>query len=117
MFGAVAFGFQDPNTLNFVELDPRYGTYSLNRFTFSWKTKLLTKDREFEMVELNPRDHPNYYPDTMDPEIRAILPPIKGLHTPKNPDEIVIVDNFASETAKTFQIKLSKCKQENLPIG
>ena len=50
------------------------------------------------MVDINPRDHPSFFPDDMTPEIRASLPALKGLLTPKNPSEIIIRDNFGSFT-------------------
>ena len=48
------------------------------------------------MTSINPRDHPYYFPEGMTPEMRALLPELKGLLTPKNPKEIIIRDNFTS---------------------
>ena len=69
------------------------------------------------MTSINPRDHPNYFPEDMTPEMRAILPELKGLLTPKNPNEIIIRDNFSSEYAIYLALILNECKKENLPIG
>ena len=51
------------------------------------------------MTSINPRDHPNYFPEDMTPKMRANIPELKGLLTPKNPNEIIIRDNFSSEYA------------------
>ena len=48
------------------------------------------------MGNINPRDHPGFFPDDMSPELRASLPALEGLYTPKNPSEIILIDNFGS---------------------
>ena len=69
------------------------------------------------MTSVNPRDHPNYFPEDMSPEMRATLPELRGFLTPKNPNEIIIRDNFGSEYAIYLALILNECKKENLPIG
>ena len=67
-------------------------------------------------MSINPRDHPSYF-SNMSPERRAKMPALTGLFTPKNPNEVIIRDNFGSGSGIALTIKFSKCKQENLPIG
>ena len=62
------------------------------------------------METLNPRDHPNFFPKDMSPELRASMPAIDGLYTPKNPSEIIIRDNFDSYAGLYLAIYFSKCK-------
>ena len=77
----------------------------------------MKNEKEYEMTCVNPRDHPDYFPKDMSPEMRANLPALRGLLTPKNPNEIIIRDNFSSEFAVYLALILTECKKENLPIG
>ena len=48
------------------------------------------------MDTVNPRDYPDFFPSDMTPELRASLPALEGLYTPKNSSEIIMIDNFGS---------------------
>ena len=96
LFGMIAFGFQNPKTLNFIEPDPRFGTFSLSTITQDWVLRTIDTKREYEMDTVNPSDHPGFFPDDMSPVVRASLPALEGLYTPKNPSEIILRDNFGS---------------------
>ena len=110
LYGAIAFGFQNPKNLNFVEVDPKYGSLSLHSISQDWIELKITVEKEFEMVTLNPRDHPDYFPKDMSPELRAAFPELTGCYTPKNPSEITIRDNSDSENGILLAIYFSKCK-------
>ena len=67
-FGSIAFGFQNPKNLSFIELDPRYGTLTLDTTSRNMLQRKMVTVQELEMININLIDHPGYFSETYTPE-------------------------------------------------
>ena len=57
MFGNIMFGFQNPKTLDFVDIDPRFGKLKVVTTGFSMQDRAGVEVQEIEFTSINYRDH------------------------------------------------------------
>ena len=80
-----AIGFMNPKTREYIELDPAYGSLTLELVNLHYNTGIFDVIEEIETKHVNNVDHGEFFQDDSPFKARN-LTEIEGLKVPKYPD-------------------------------